>query len=1480
MKNFLTKLGLCIGLMLAVVLSAAATSQSLKTEKGIKLSKRFMPRPTLMSQAMMKPDVQTVLAPWNMSAKKSEVNNLMRRQTKKANGTDVTTLYGTIIYSEEWTSANKYGVYSFPATSGTTFTAQFLDNTYCKADANAVYHHGIYSMQNAKMDDSKNITGVNYYEFTTEDWSESNENELSAFYYAADFAVDPLTGKIYGALANSDGGMDLCIVDFNSFTRTVVGKLSQLMSAIAINAEGTLYGIGQNGKLYQVSTADASLKEIGNTGITPSYLQSATIDLATGKFYWATTTTANKAGLYVVDTTTGKATLVSDFAHGEEVVGLYSLSKLSADAAPAAVTNLSATFDGIATTGKVSFTMPLNTNSGEALTGALTYSITINGTEVKTGTAMSGAEVTETLTVPTGDAKIVVTVSNDAGKGTPAVTEKWIGYDDPAAPANLNVALNDKTVSLSWDAPVTGAHSGTIDVANLKYDVTRYPDKVTVAKGITATNYTDVISSTALTAYYYVVTAYTSDTNGASATSKTVSIGDAVALPYKQPFDDESTFGLLSTIDGDGDGSTWSFSASSSAALLDGAPFESTDDWVVLPKFKFTADRLYKVSYRTQCSWAGNYPYNTAVCIGTAADEESLSSKIVSAKDINKNEVQNFEGYFKVAADGNYYIGMQVNGYDIQNIKLDSIIVEEGPAFAAPDSVKSLQVKADADGADKATVSFVTPSTTIDGKTLNALSKIEVYRNGTLITTLNAPAVGASLTVTDAQPADGAINHYRVVAYNASGVGMPVSSSAYVGVDLPVAPQNVMLQVVNSTKANVSWQAPATGVNGGYIQPDVLAYGIIRNDTVVRGNGVQTTSITDNIIQTGAQKWCYYMIYARNSKGYGNAGISNPTVAGANYQLPFHDSFVGGVRKYFWGADQYNSQDWGADWGMQTGEDGNGDGGSFVFGTSGREGSGAHLFSGKVSLAGAKNPVVEFYYTHRAEDNEAGKRHNLQIGVIKNGKDTVILKEFEPIYFYQIDLKKPWHFARISLKDVADADYIQFVANAVKDGTNFTGIDDVNIRDFADNDLEAGIQSPKSAAAGDTIHIIGTVKNVGAKTAENYTVQLMSGNKVIAEQIGTSVATDSVLQYTFGVKVGTLSDSTNYSIHVQYDADEVESNNTSATKTVAVTLPTYPAPKDLTTTEPSKASLTWTQPDYQNYALPAVEDVEGMTAFAIDNLSSWTTVDGDKKATRNDIKIDGTDINYTHKGDAFAWIVMNPVAASIPTESWTGEGNGWQPVSGKQYLASITSADGANNDWLISPELAGDEQTISFSQHGYYGMEKYEVLYSTTTADTTAFTSLGIQSSASDWTQVSFPLPAGTKYFAIRNLGGESSQSIFVDDIHYIPLSNKGILNLLGYRVYRDGEEIAQLDANTTSYTDDKATDATHTYQITALYNLGESSSATIEVTIATGVNATNANAILPTIYYSIDGKRLSTPSVGINIIRMGNSAPKKIIRR
>ena len=97
MKNFLTKLGLCIGLMLAVVLSAAATSQSLKTEKGIKLSKRFMPRPTLMSQAMMKPDVQTVLAPWNMSAKKSEVNNLMRRQTKKANGTDVTTLYGTII---------------------------------------------------------------------------------------------------------------------------------------------------------------------------------------------------------------------------------------------------------------------------------------------------------------------------------------------------------------------------------------------------------------------------------------------------------------------------------------------------------------------------------------------------------------------------------------------------------------------------------------------------------------------------------------------------------------------------------------------------------------------------------------------------------------------------------------------------------------------------------------------------------------------------------------------------------------------------------------------------------------------------------------------------------------------------------------------------------------------------------------------------------------------------------------------------------------------------------------------------------------------------------------------------------------------------------------------------------------------------------------------------------------------------------------
>lgn len=1397
-------------------------------------------------------------------------------------GEDGTLLYGTVIYSNAWNGNNKYGIYSFPALNNTSLTEIFQDNSMCKATANAIYHNGRYSVLTANDDGTGQISGISYYELDAEDWSETNENELSANYYAADMAVNPLDNKIYGAFANYEGGMELAVVDFDNFTRKAIGKLQVSMAAIAIDTEGTIYGIGQNGILYTINSNDATLKEVGSTGIKPSYLQSATIDLATNKMYWTTTTTGDIAGLYEVNLTTAKATLISTFANGEEVVGLYTLSKLSADDAPAAVTNVKTIFEGASVSGTLTFSLPTSTNKGEDLDGVINYSVSVNGVEAAQGSGEAGQTITIPVTTVAGSNKIVISLTNDAGKGTPYSVVVWTGYDIPLAPENITISQENENINLSWDAPKEGLHHGVIDLATLRYDVVRYPDSTVIARKINETKCTDKITSSYLTAYYYEITAYADTLAGGTAISKTFVSGNAVALPYMQQFDDEKQFNLLTALDGDGDGESWTFSKASSSALLGGAPFESTDDWIVLPKFKFTADRYYKIAYRTQCQWAGNYPYNTAAYYGEAPDIESLSKQIIAYKSIKTPESHDHSGFFSVAHDGDYYVGLQVNGYDIQNVQLDSICIEEGPLFTAPDTVSDIVAKADEKGLAKVELSFKAPSKDLSGNALKTISKIVILRNGALLTTLNEVSPGEHLVYTDEHAINQAMNTYTVVVYNDSGAGLDVTRSTYVGYDIPTAPDHVRLEVVNSTHARLTWNAPLKGVNGGFIDTDNLTYGVVRSDNQIVASSTVEHSINDTISQIGEQRYVAYGVLAHNKLGYGATGLSNTVIAGAPYTLPFHETFANGTLTNFWGSEKYNDQGWGASWSPSSDDDADGNHGFIAFGQSGgREGSGAKLFSGKVNIRGAKNLVLEFSYSHRSEPSEIGIRHDLKVGVIKNGSDTTYIKELSPIYFYELNLQHPFNFVRVPLSQYSDADFIQVVFDAINDGTTYSYIDDVTLRDYLPYDLQVDVNAPVSATAGDSILVKSVVKNIGSKQADHYSVELYDAYGLVDTKDGMDILADSTVDYQFKVAVGTLSKEQRYVVKIVYDKDEQPGNNVSDTAKVAVNLPAYPVPTAARGTyDKNNLNLVWTAPDYQSYAGVTVQTMENMSSFAIDNLDDWTVVDVDKKNTRNDIQIDGTNITYPHQGESFAWIVVNPEEANIPTESWWGGNNGWQAASGKQYLASITSVDGVNDDWLISPELSGDAQQISFAQHGYYGMEKYEVLYSTTDTELSHFISLGEQSSAAEWTTVSFSLPEGSRYFAIRHLGGESSQGLFVDDISYSSKSDKGVLALAGYNLYCDGKKIAAVSPEKQSCQVEKLSTDSHQYQITAVYNLGESAATSFLLDSSTGIGHDSINPSAVSSYFGLDGKRQSAARSGVNIIRFTNGKSIKILKK
>jgi hypothetical protein len=175
--------------------------------------------------------------------------------------------------------------------------------------------------------------------------------------------------------------------------------------------------------------------------------------------------------------------------------------------------------------------------------------------------------------------------------------------------------------------------------------------------------------------------------------------------------------------------------------------------------------------------------------------------------------------------------------------------------------------------------------------------------------------------------------------------------------------------------------------------------------------------------------------------------------------------------------------------------------------------------------------------------------------------------------------------------------------------------------------------------------------------------------------------------------------------------------------------------------------------------LPITDNFDSYADFTINPSGTWSFVDGDASATYG-----FSGITFPNSGSAMAFIVFNP---GTTTPALTGT----TAHSGNKMLASFCATTSSNNDWLISPELSGNEAvTITFWASSYvsdYGLERLKVGYSTTTTATSAFTFVqggNYLQVPVGWTEYSFNFPAGTKYIAL-NCVSDDAFILFIDDI-------------------------------------------------------------------------------------------------------------------
>ena len=1382
------------------------------------------------------------------------------QRVKRMAGDDIT-LYGVVSADYEYTLS------SFPVTEGTEFST-IISDFRMEATGGAVYFDGLLYVNNVE-DTGWGDAEATQYIFDPATGKRTGSRDILVQSCATVMAVNSLTDNVYGQFYDSELN-ELYWGKWNPDTgeATHIAHMSERLYVLAFDADGTAYAINDNGLLETLNTeTGAAVNKIGNTGILPRYLQSGTIDVASGRMFWAPyTENDNALGLYEVNKETAAITKISDFEDEyTEIAYMYTIAPKADNAAPAAVGDLTVNFDGGALSGTVSFTAPSLTYGGEELTGDLEAVIEVDE-QPQTVSTQAGAAVEVPVSVSeAGTHKFSVYLTKDGKRGPRATQSKWIGIDTPSAVGNLTLTKEGNTAVLTWDAPTLGTHGGYVDADALTYTIARSgAEQIT---GYTSTTYTEEFADGDNASIQYTVTPYCGSLRGPGTVSNTVLFTSVAEVPWYYNFTTPGNTALFSTLDANEDGVAWEWFYGGYFrydASADGVG--AADDWVFSPETRLESGRLYYVTYNMAPRNGEFYPETFEIKAGNSVTPEGQTISVAADQSLTGMRV--IDGYkdyrysFSVPSEGNYFIGLHLTSpAGWTQTALSSIGIEAGENLSAPAAPEDVTAVAGAEGALNADITFTAPSSCINGFRLRLISRIDVTNEaGEVVGTVSMPTAGFPCTVN--VPAVQGNNTFTLRAYDFNGdMGLPATVSVFCGEHVPADPTDVHLTFDAETSTSLlSWTAPTQGADGGYFNPANLRFAIYNSiyEDFIDNDITETSWSRKESIPANEQELLFYGVFAYNIAGSSYGTVSNTLLVGNDYTLPFFESFPGGGLRYnMWIMEQgeTNNEFWTV---LQNQGHLTPDGCSYFMAAPGGE---QVLASGKIDLSDATNPVVTFWTKPAANNAD-------EIAVVvctEYGQPYAEVKRFKMSDFEAGE--DGWAKITCSLKDYAGMQHVQVGFKGISAGGNGVYLDDITVRDLADNDLLAGTLTltPTTAIAATTeVTASFTVENQGAKTVAgtDYSVEFYKGDEIFATLNGKEIASETTQLFSASF-VPAKDDAANLAIKavINFAADAHPEDNTSEVQHLKVTRPELPVVEDLAgTIENGAVSLTWSTPNIEE--LPArgiTESFEDYEPFTISDMGEWTLYDADGAETG------GLASRYfPHMYAPKAYQVIDQALITPPMDVW-------KPRTGKQFITTLVSETCANDDWLISPRLSGREQTINFFAQSVvpdYGLEDFEIWYSYDSTDPDDFMLLedGQQAPAYEWTEFNYTLPEGARYFAIRCVS-DNKMCFMLDDITYEHAPVKLDLEHRGFALYRDGEKIADLGPEVNTYIDTQAGDGDHIYSVRVVYDKGESNDSNLFDTATVGLDDVEATD-LPADWYTPAGVKVPATYRGIHVAK------------
>lgn len=1461
-------------------------------------------------------------------------------------------LIGFMETNSEWLDSSDptaaYGFYGFSPTGEGGFkplSPTGPDNTW--ANCGGTYANGKFYCYNVygswtnytltyRVIDASTWNIVDSKSFNFKYSDSTSEESVNARNIPTGIAYDPISDTIWAvthAYSNTES-VKLCRVDTETGRLIVVAELPAIRIA-ACDVNGNLYGIGLDSKLYTIGK-DGNCTEIGSTGFYPStdseLKTGATIDFRTGKMYWSCYGFSSEEDrnwnrnsvncLLEINVTTAESTVLFNYPSGQR---FSSLSIANAHPlAPDNITDLIFTPNvSDRTKGTLSFSVPEVTFSQKPLSAQVNMTITLDGTVIEERTAAPGEKISKALeNLSDGTHNLSVKLNANGHDGFAASTSFYVGAYVPDKVTDLTLSYDKDTDSavLTWSTPAD-AHGGIVDTSKLRYRIER-SDGVLVARSAKGNSFTEKATFPWDT-YYYTITPYAGNETGPSSRSNSITFGAPRELPFEETFDTSSSINVFTRIDanGDGNGSDWDtpewlYDEQYACAFYYGKRDQPADDWLITPSLKFEEGYVYKLTFKYYAYYG--YGSKFRVVVGSKPNVENMDFEV-----LYKETVSSFsdkpgitETVYFAPRKGDSFIGFHHISETMEHLSIDDIVVESYCSADIPDKVANLTATKTSD--TEVTLTFDLPSTNAGRQPLNGPLTVSVYKDGSSEATavMTGKNPGEKITWKDSGVTP-AVHTYLVRVSNDVGNGYDSEVSIDTRKGTPVAVESVRATLINDSQIYLEWPASVadTDEEGKPVDVTNIRYLVYKPVPDADGNveyriiarDLDVCHFIDGNPREGlgeGPQYVYYYVAPINGDDEGYATASNSLLLADGIRLPYAESWPNQTME---NGNWYRGTGHGATWYIRykgydpltDAYDGTGVAScetdrdmTFGMGT---------ILSPRLDLSLVQSPSVTFYM-YQSPEYESGVQ--LAVGVdIGDGAQHLI-----PGALYNAHADEAgWKEINIPLDDFTSYKSASIAFYGYVTPENTIHIDNVSVKGTANSKEVAltGIVAPVEGRTGIPVTFNIDVTNKGAVASGSFAVEMTYGTRSIGTKSVSPIQPDDKQTVSFTYTpadedAGKILD-LKFNI-INCDASDTNpANNSLMTKLEVKASNSYRVSRLNGAVTENGIELQWRIPDECDYPESVLDNVECHKSYAIDNIGNWTMHDGDNGY--NYLMSDGAGGTFEwencHQQQAFIVFDTTPFESSLDA----------QPVSGSKFFAAWPVATAsANDDWLISPELPGCAQLISFYARSLKdGTDAIEVLVSDSDTEPASFTSMTgaepIKVGAS-WNLHHFALPEGTRHFAIRYIG-ENGEGIMIDDIMYF---GTPIFTPDGYNVYRNGirinnelvKEPAFIDTDLEDYTSYRYTVAPVCngvempqsdeliLQTTAISSIGADASIISINTVTGGVEILGA-AGQPIAVYAIDGKCMASQvasdrtfialAPGAYIVSAGNAKSKVMVK-